>query len=59
MLFFLSSLFQRKEKGNMRVHKLNNVEHAMDLLEKQKVRVGVFIVSFFFVVLVFNYIYAL
>ncbi|KAL9968901.1 hypothetical protein ACROYT_G021049 [Oculina patagonica] len=28
----------KKEKGNMRVHKLNNVEHAMELLEKQKVK---------------------
>ncbi|XP_044178177.1 utrophin-like isoform X1 [Acropora millepora] len=28
----------RKEKGVMRVHKLNNVEKAMDLLEKQKVK---------------------
>jgi len=27
----------KKEKGNMRVHKLNNVEQAMDLLEKHKV----------------------
>lgn len=30
-------LFQKKEKGNLRVHKLNNVEQAMKLLEKQKV----------------------
>jgi len=28
----------KKEKGVMRVHKLNNVEKAMDLLEKQKVK---------------------
>ncbi|XP_020601123.1 utrophin-like isoform X3 [Orbicella faveolata] len=28
----------KKEKGNMRVHKLNNVEQAMDLLEKHKVK---------------------
>ena len=30
--------FQKKEKGNLRLHHLNNVEKAMSLLEKNNVR---------------------
>lgn len=38
MMEVLCNTKLKKEKGNLRVHKLNNVEQAMKLLEKQKVK---------------------
>lgn len=41
----MSSFLQKREKGRMRVHHLNNVNHALQVLEHNNVSIASFIIA--------------
>lgn len=41
----MSTFLQKREKGRMRVHHLNNVNHALQVLEHNNVSIASFIIA--------------